>query len=268
MRVLACVLALCASAPGAGHVAVRHAGGRVPGVAATGHAPGLQRLFVHGRLVYEHWETGPFVPLKVSSDGRWLFFYVDEYGAVSAIADGTSLYVVSTRGGPAHVLGTMLPYRDYIAWCGGEAVWIDGKDRVAIHAKRLFAAAPPDWRPHDLWPDRARSFSAPACQPRHDAVAVLVQRSSAVANFFATRWRLWIVGMNGGRRLVDRPPAGSADEEPVWAPDGASLLFVRERNGYGRVMLRTHGRLYGPLRNLGRALGYYGHRDWGLAWRR
>jgi hypothetical protein len=67
--------------------------------------------------------------------------------------------------------------------------------------------------------------------------------------------------------VLDVPPSGWADEEPTWSPDGGTIAFVRERNGYGRVMLRRHGTLYGPVAQLGYALGYYGHHDWGLAWR-
>lgn len=261
------MLALAASAPGAEHVAIVKPARTVPGVTTTGRTPGLQRLFVHGRLVYAHEEAGPFVPLRLSGNGRWLFFYVDEYGASSAIADGVSLLVVGTHGGAVHDLGRMLPYPDYLTWCGGAIVFARGNDRVAIHGKQLVAAAPPGWRTRNLWPGRARSFASPACRPGHAEVAVLTQHSSVDARFFSTRWRLWRVGLDGGRRLLDRPPAGWADEEPVWSPDGGTLLFVRERNGYGRVMLRTHGRLYGPITRLGYALGYYGHHTWGLAWR-
>src|SRR5262249_33121688 len=59
-----------------------------------------------------------------------------------------------------------------------------------------------------------------------------------------------------------------ADESPTWSPDGRSLLFVRERNGYGRLMLLRDGALLGPFANLGYSRGFYGHHDWGLAWRR
>ena len=59
------------------------------------------------------------------------------------------------------------------------------------------------------------------------------------------------------------PPPGRADEQPAWSPAGASIAYVRERNGYGRVMVRSAGHVYGPLADL----GYYGHHDWGLAWR-
>jgi hypothetical protein len=241
---------------------------RVAGVTATGGTPGRQRLYVHGHLVFSGWETGPLVPLKLSGDGRWLFFFVDEYGAESAIADGVPVDVVSTRGGAVHDLGRMLPYPDYLTWCGGEIVYTPGTDRVVIDGKRLMAAAPPGWRPHSLWNDRGRTFGSPACEPGHEAVAVLTQHTSKIANFFATRWRLWRVGLDGSRHLLDVPPPGWADEQPTWSPDGKAIAFVRERNGYGRIMVRSNGRLYGPVAQLGYAMGYYGHHDWGLAWRR
>lgn len=238
----------------------------VPGVSATGKTPGIQRLFVRGRLVFTHWETGPLVPLRLSGDGRWLFFFVDEYGSNSAIADGVPLYVVSTAGGSVHDLGVTLPGPSSLVWCGGELVYTPGGDRVAIDAKRLEVAAPPDWQPRPLWDDPARTFGAPACEPGHAAVAVLTQHTSKKANFFATRWRLWRVGLDSSRHVIDVPPPGWADEQPTWSPDGASVAFVRERNGYGRLMLRHAGKLFGPIAQLGYSLGYYGHHDWGLSW--
>ena len=95
---------------------------------------------------------------------------------------------------------------------------------------------------------------------------MLRQRSSIDANFFATRWQLWRVGLNGSHALLDAPTPGFADEQPTWSPDGRSLLFVRERKGYGQLMLLRAHTLYGPFANLGYSLGYYGHHDWGLAW--
>jgi hypothetical protein len=238
------------------------------GATTTGQTPGVQRLYVHGRLVFTHWETGPFVPLKLSGDGRWLFFFVDEYGANSAILDGVPLLVVPTRGGPVHDLGVTLPYSFSLTWCGGELVYTPGSDRVAIDGKRLAAAAPPDWHPRALWDDPSRSFGTPSCEPGRDAVAVLSQHTSTNANFFATRWRLWRVGLDGSRHVLDIPPPGWADEQPAWSPDGASIAFVQERNGYGRIMVLSNRRLYGPVAELGYGLGYYGHHDWGLSWAR
>jgi hypothetical protein len=209
---------------------------------------------------------GPIVLLRISSDNRWVFFTIDPGASASIAADGLVLRVVSTAGGPVHKLGVALPYPDYLAWCGGRLVYVAGKDRVAIHAKRLLVAAPPNWRPAPLWYDRSRSFAAPACRPGGRSVAVLVQRSSVNAYFFATRWQLWRVGLDGTRQELDAPPPGWADESPRWSRDGRSLLFVRERKGYGRVMLLRDGHVFGPIANLGFAIGYYGHHDWQLTW--
>jgi hypothetical protein len=242
------------------------AGGRLPGITTSGVRAALQRIRVHGRLVFSHRENGPVDPIEISGDGRWLFFAIDSYGSSSIAADGLDLLVVSTRGGPVHDLGLTLPYPDYLTWCGGRLVYAQGGDRIAIHGKRLLTATPPDWRPQPLWADRARSFASPVCDPGGTGVTVLSQRSSVDARFFATRWRLWDVRLDGRRNLVDVPPPGWADEQPVWSHDGRTLAFVRERNGYGRLMIRRHGKVFGPLARLGYQLGFYGHHDWGLAW--
>jgi len=242
-------------------------GGRLPGVRTTGPRAAIQRIWVDGRLVFARRENGPVVPRALSADRRWLFFDVDSYASASIAADGLDLLVVSTRGGPVHHLGTTLTYRDYLSWCGGELVYAAGPDRIAIHGKRLLAAAPPAWKPRVLWNAPGRSFASPACEPGGGAVAVLSQRSSVDAGFFATRWQLWRVGLDGSHRLIDAPPPGFADEQPTWSPDGRSLLFVRERKGVGRLMLLRAHTLFGPIASLGYSLGYYGHHDWGLAWR-
>jgi dipeptidyl aminopeptidase/acylaminoacyl peptidase len=209
---------------------------------------------------------GPIVLLRVSADGRWIFFTIDPGGSNSIAADGLVLRVVSASGGAVFKLGISLPAADYLAWCGREIVFVGGGDRIATHAKRLLVARGPRWRPRALWADRRRSFGSVACAPDGRSVAVLSQRSSDNANFFSTRWRLWQVALDGTHTLLDTPPVGSADESPHWSRDGRALVFVRERNGYGQLMLRRRGHVIGPFARLGYSLGYYGHHDWGLRW--
>ena len=240
--------------------------GLLPGIRTTGARAKTQEIWVHGRLVFSRVENGPVLPIKLSGDGKWLFFAVDPYASASIAADGLDLLVVSTRGGAVHHLGATLVYRDYLTWCAGRLVYAGGRDRVAIHAKRLLVAAPPDWRPEPLWNDPTRSFASPTCDPDGTAVTVLAQRSSVNAYFFATRWQLWRVGLDGTRNLLDAPPPGWADEQPVWSPDGNTLAFVRERKGYGRLMIMRQGKVLGPVAQLGYQLGYYGHHRWGLLW--
>jgi hypothetical protein len=237
-----------------------------PGVRTTGARSKTQRIWVHGRLVFSHLENGPVMLRELSRDGKWLFFSIDSYGSASIASDGLDLLVVSTRGGPVHHLGVTLVHRDFLTWCSGRLVFAAGPDRIAIHAKRLLVASPPDWKPKPLWDDRTRSFASPTCEPDGTGVTVLSQPSSVDARFFATRWQLWQVGLDGTHNLVDQPPPGWADEQPTWSPDGNTLAFVRERNGYGRLMLMRQGKVLGPVAQLGYQLGYYGHHDWGLVW--
>lgn len=237
-----------------------------PSIRTTGARSKKQRIWVHGRLVFSHPENGPVMLTKLSGDGKWLFFAIDSYASASIASDGLDLLVVSTHGGPVHHLGVTLVQRDYLTWCAGRLIYAAGPDRIAIHAKRLLVAAPPDWRPRPLWNDRTRSFASPTCEPAGTGVTVLSQRSSVNANFFATRWQLWQVGLDGTRNLIDAPPPGRADEQPVWSPDGDTLAFVRERKGYGQLMIMRQGKVLGPLAQLGYQLGYYGHHDWGLVW--
>jgi hypothetical protein len=239
-----------------------------PGIRTSGARAKTQRIWMHGKLVFSHVENGPVMLRMLSGDGKWLFFSIDSYASASVASDGLDLLVVSTHGGPVHHLGVTLVHRDYLTWCSGRLVFAAGPDRIAIHAKRLLVAAPPDWKPKPLWNDRTRSFASPACEPDGTGVTVLSQRSSVNANFFATRWQLWNVGLDGTRNLLDAPPAGFADEQPAWSPDGNSLAFVRERNGYGRLMIMLQGKVLGPVARLGYQLGYYGHHDWGLVWAR
>jgi hypothetical protein len=238
----------------------------LPGVKTTGARVSLQRIWVRGRLVFAERTNGPVIPLRLSGDGEWLFFAIDPQASASIAADGLDLLVVSTRGGPVHHLGLTLAYRDYLSWCGGRLVYAQGPDRIAIHAKRLMVAAPPEWNPHPLWNDRSLSFASPTCDPEGRSVAVLVQHSGVDARFFDTRWALWRVGLDGTRTVLDRPPAGYADESPAWSPDGGALAFVRERKGRGQLAVIVGRDLYGPLAELGYSLGYYGHHDWGLEW--
>jgi hypothetical protein len=203
-----------------------------------------------------------------SPDGRWRFSFSGREVGASYAADGLALRATNAARGGTVTLGVMLVNSDYWTWCGSTLVLTMGGNRIATSAKQLVAARAPDWKPRPLWRDRTRTFGSVDCAPDGRSVAVLTQQKNDDARFFSTRWQLWRVGLDGSRALLDRPPPGWADESPRWSPDGGSLLFVRERNGYGRLML-LHGRtLFGPLADLGYSLGYYGHHDWRIAWRR
>jgi hypothetical protein len=183
------------------------------------------------------------------------------------MADGLDLRAVDVESGKNVRVAHMLLYDDYLTWCGSTLVLTAGGDRLAIHDKQLVAAAAPRWRPRVVWNAPTRAFGSVACGPDGKNVAVLSQRDHGDDwNFFDTRWQLWQVSLDGSHRLLDAPPAGFADESPVWSPDGRSLLFVRERRGIGSLMLLHDGTVFGPLARLGYSLGYYGHHAWPIGW--
>ncbi|NUR77395.1 MAG: hypothetical protein HOQ28_14060, partial [Thermoleophilia bacterium] len=230
---------------------------------------GKATIEVGGRVVYRgRPAAGPLGLVDWAPDGRWLFFYLDPFGSSSIAADGLELQALRVSDGRVVHVAKMLLYRDYWSWCGRALVLTAGENRIATHGKRLLVARAPDWRPHDLWRDRRRAFGSVACRPDGAAAAVLSQRDRDDAQFFHTRWQLWRVGLDGARQLLDDPPVGTADESPKWSRRGDALLFVRERQGVGRLMLSRGGRSVGPFANLGFSLGYYGHHDWwaGAVW--
>jgi hypothetical protein len=213
---------------------------------------------------------GPIVLRGWSGDERWIFFFIDPGGSTSIAADGLTLRVVSVGGGRPVKLAKMLPYPDLLAWCAGRLVFSAGIDRVATHHKRLLTAKPPDWRPQPLVGDARSSWGTLVCAPNARSLVAQSQRSSDDPRFFATRWSLWRIGLDGSTRRLTSAPPGWADESPRFSRDGSTLLFVRMRLGNGYLYALRDGRITGPLLYLGNSIGYYGHHDWWLsaAWSR
>jgi dipeptidyl aminopeptidase/acylaminoacyl peptidase len=205
---------------------------------------------------------GPIELLSWSGDDRWIFFAIDPGSSASIAADGLILRVVSSSGGSAHPVAQMLAYRDYLTWCGGRLVFTAGGDRIATNNKRLLVAVPPDWRAQPLVSAPGRAWGALVCAPGGRSVVVQSQEQSDNASFFATRWALWRVGLDGSRTQLTSPPAHYADESPRFSRDGKTILFVRSRHAHGQLYALRDGRVIGPLVSLSSHLGYYGHQDW------
>ena len=205
---------------------------------------------------------GPIMLLGISDDSKWLFFMIDPGGSSSIAADGLTLRVVSTGHSRAIRIARMLPYADYLTWCGRKLVMTAGGWRVATDRKRLLVASPPDWRPRPLVALPNRSWGLLACAPGHSSLVAQSQRQSDIPNFFATNWALWRVGLDGSTRRLTSPPPGFADESPRFSRTGNALLFVRSRKGSGKLYALRTARVVGPLLSIGNSLGYYGHQNW------
>jgi len=205
---------------------------------------------------------GPIMLLGISGDYNWVFFMIDPGGSGSIAADGLTLRVVSTGHSRAIRIARMLPYADYLTWCGRKLVMTAGSWRVATDRKRLLVASPPNWRPRRLVAMPNRSWGSLACSPGRASLVAQSQTQSDVPNFFATHWALWRVGLDGSTRRLTSPPPGFADESPRFSRTGNVLLFVRSRKGSGKLYALRAARLAGPLLSVGNSLGYYGHQNW------
>jgi hypothetical protein len=249
---------------------VRSPSGRVARIVGTPRSA-AELIAVDGRRIFretQRYKTigpgdtpGPIVLFGWSGDSKWLFFTIDPGASMSIAADGLILRAIAATGGRVHTLGAMLAYADYQTWCGGRLVWSGGGDRLAVHDKRLLTAAPPDWRPRPLVPDRGRAWGSLTCTPDGRAVVVQSQPESNVANFWLANWSLWRIGLDGSEQRLTSPPVRYADDSPRYA--GGTLLFVRSHKGYG--VLRTQA---GPLARLGFDPGYYDHHAWPYSVRR
>jgi hypothetical protein len=227
---------------------------------------GTQTIRYRGRTVYSLGERydripggtpGPIELLGMSPDRKWVLFAIDPQGSASLDADGLTLQAVRVTGGRPRVVASGLLAQDYRAWCRGRLVLTAGGDRFAGHHKWLVVTGPPAWRARILVRDARRAFGSLACA----GDGVVVQSAPAGLHVFP-RWSLWRVRFDARTSVLDVPPPGFADDSPRVARDG-SVLFVRSRHGRGTLYaLRV-----GPLLDVGRDDGYYGHRAWAdVAW--
>jgi len=209
---------------------------------------------------------GPLFVDGLTPDGKWILYEIDPFGSNSYAADGLTLRAIRVTGGRSYVVSSGIGGADYRAWCGGKLVITAGTNRIATEHKWLIATGPPHWKAKRLVNAPGRSFGSLVCAPDGKSIVVQSQPASTNAYFFATRWSLWRVGLNGKMARLTTPPADHADESPRFA--GGVLYFVRSKKGNGNLYALRSGKLVGPLLSFGYRLGFYGHQVWPYTVRR
>jgi hypothetical protein len=198
--------------------------------------------------------NAPILPIVAGLDSRGrALWWQDGEASASIAADGLELYANRSR-----VVKTLV-YPDYVAVCGSHLALVVGRDRYAMHGKRILF----DGR--DASRDRSRSWVSPSCTSDGRLVASasrnLVPRR--IGNEHRAIWQLLPT-----RRQLTHPPKGRTDEDPHLLPDG-SVVFVRTRSvskplelfGVGTVELLRGGRLT-AIGSAGKADNFYGHYAW------
>src|SRR5436305_694580 len=76
-------------------------------------------------------EQGPIWLLGWSPDSRWLLYTIDPDGSGSIAADGLSVRIVRSAGGPPRTIARMRVYPDSCTWCGSRRVLTAGRGPAA-----------------------------------------------------------------------------------------------------------------------------------------
>jgi hypothetical protein len=205
-----------------------------------------------------------------SPDGRWVVFWSHVQ------APAAPLNAVPAAGGTwVNVYSPMLPFPDFLSWCGLDLALSGGGKRQPSQGNQILVSGPPEWHFHNLSADFLRSWIWPACSPRGNWIAATATPNRPETPPGYGVRSLWLLSTEGKprRRLTDVPDA--AFEAPRWSADGRFLMVVRRGIGPrspGQLLLvpirpatGKPGPMVGPVADLGKVPGSPGHPDWYLA---
>jgi Tol biopolymer transport system component len=204
-----------------------------------------------------------------SPDDDWVLFYVHHAGQASG-----SLNAAPVGGGGYHNLfDPVLPYADFLTWCGDTLVFSGGGEQMPSLGQQLLTSAPPAWSTSNLSQDFRSSWIWPACSPSGEWIAATITPNHAEEPPGRGRRSVWLVSIDGRtrRRIAGSP--GGAFEAPRWSAHGKFVMLVqRPRNdpkAPGQVIVvqidtktGTVTKTTDPIANLPPALGTGGHLDW------
>ncbi len=203
-----------------------------------------------------------------SADGRWVLFF-----SRFANKAGVPLNAAPTVGGAwANVFDPVLPYNDFLSWCGKRLVVSGGAKQLPSEGNQILVTGPPRWHFHNLSADFSRSWIWPACSPdgRWIAATAMPNRPQSPPGHGVRS--LWLLSTDGKRRARLTDTRKAAYEVPRWSADGRFVLVVSrglEPSSPGvLVLLRIDPfsgnarRVPGAVAHLGSVPGERGHTDW------
>jgi Tol biopolymer transport system component len=203
-----------------------------------------------------------------SPGGRWVLFWVLSPGRSNAPLNAAPL----VGGGYSNIFDPVLPYADFLSWCGPAVVVSGGGGEFPSEGQQLLISEPPGWGTRNLSADFRTSWLWPACSPNGTWIAVTATPNGPEQPpGYGTR-SLWLISRDGGRRVRLARAVHFAYETPRWSSDGRFVMAVRRRTNPkspGTVeLIRIDPKTGKPLKTidsiarLGPAPGRRGHTDW------
>ena len=171
-----------------------------------------------------------------------------------------------------NVFDPVLPYVDFLSWCGRQLALSGGGDAVAERREPDPPVGSAGLAVRNLSNDFTRSWIWPACSPKGKWIAATATPNSAESPPGRGIRALWLLSSDG---IASRPGhrAGErAYEVARWSADGRFILVVKrgiDPDSSGALLLfkvdpstgkATHAP--GPVARIGSAPGADGHADW------
>ena len=203
-----------------------------------------------------------------SSDGRWVLFFSRFQGRT-----GVPLNTAPADGGDwVNVFDPVLPYVDFLSWCGRRLALSGGGDGTPSEGNQILVSGPPDWRYENLSNDFRRSWIWPACSPNGKWIVATATPNVPEAPPGRGIRALWMLSTDGTSRFRLTGAGNAAYETARWSADGRFILVVRrgiEPDSPGALLLLRFDpstgkttRAAGPVARIGAAPGENGHTDW------
>jgi Tol biopolymer transport system component len=203
-----------------------------------------------------------------SPDGRWVLFFSRFPGQ-----PGVPLNTAPADGGDwVNVFDPVLPYDDFISWCGRRLALAGGGEQAPSEGNQILVSGPPDWRYENLSADFTRSWIWPACSPNGKWVVATATANRPESPPGRGIRALWLLSTDGADRSRISGPGNAAYEAARWSGDGKFVLVIRrglDPDSPGALLLfqvdpatGKAKRAAGPVARLGAAPGEHGHTDW------